>query len=289
MKNQRMAYIYGILAVLMWSTVASAFKLSLQHLDYMNLVFYASITSTVLLFLITIKQRKLTLFRKNLNLRRSLFLGLINPFLYYLVLFRAYSLLPAQEAQALNYTWPIVLALLSIPFLNQRISPGRILAIFVSFLGVLIIATRGDLMSLNFRNPIGTLLGLGSAFIWASYWILNLRDEREDVLKLFLNFTFGCIYITLFIILFGKFQFNLEGIAGSVYIGFFEMGITFLVWHKALSLSRTTAQVANLIYLTPFLSLLFIHFIVGEEILASTLIGLVFIVGGILAGAEREK
>ncbi|WP_456398376.1 DMT family transporter [Palaeococcus sp. (in: euryarchaeotes)] len=287
MKNQKMAYIYGISAVLMWSTVASAFKLSLQHLDYMNLVFYASLTSTIVLLLMIIKQRKLTLFRENLNLRRSLILGFINPFLYYLVLFKAYSLLPAQEAQALNYTWPIILAFLSIPLLNQKISFRGILAIFVSFFGVLIIATRGDVLSLNFRNPMGTLLGLGSAFIWASYWILNLRDEREDVLKLFLNFTFGFIYITLFIWLFGKFQFSFEGIMGSVYIGLFEMGITFLVWHRALSLSRTTAQVANLIYLTPFISLLFIHLIVGEEILPSTLIGLIFIVGGILMGREK--
>ena len=37
--------------------------------------------------------------------QQSLLPGLLNPCLYYLVLFKAYELLPAQQAQALNYSW----------------------------------------------------------------------------------------------------------------------------------------------------------------------------------------
>ena len=60
------------------------------------------------------------------------------------------------------------------------------------------------------------------------------------------------------------------------------MGITYVVWLYALRLSRTTAQVSNLIYLTPFLSLMVVHVVVGERIFGSTVVGLVLIVGGIL-------
>ena len=60
------------------------------------------------------------------------------------------------------------------------------------------------------------------------------------------------------------------------------MGITFVLWLKALKLSKTTAYVANLIYLVPFLSLLVIHFAIGEPIFFSTVIGLIFIVAGIV-------
>jgi drug/metabolite transporter (DMT)-like permease len=75
---------------------------------------------------------------------------------------------------------------------------------------------------------------------------------------------------------------SLPGFFGAVYVGVFEMGITFVLWLKALRLSRTTAQVSNLIYLTPFFALVFINLFVGERILASTVIGLAFIVSGIL-------
>ena len=42
MHNQRKAYLYGLVTVLLWSTVASAFKLSLRHLDVAQLLLYAS-------------------------------------------------------------------------------------------------------------------------------------------------------------------------------------------------------------------------------------------------------
>ena len=69
---------------------------------------------------------------------------------------------------------------------------------------------------------------------------------------------------------------------GAIYVGVFEMGVTFVTWITALRLSRTAAQVGNLIFLTPFLSLFFIRSTIGEPILPSTLVGLTFIVTGIL-------
>ena len=75
---------------------------------------------------------------------------------------------------------------------------------------------------------------------------------------------------------------DLRGIGGSAYAGVFEMGITFVLWMRALSLSRTTAQVSNLVFLSPFVSLALIAVIVGETILLSSIIGLVFIIGGIV-------
>ncbi|OPY92914.1 MAG: EamA-like transporter family protein [Syntrophaceae bacterium PtaU1.Bin231] len=69
------------------------------------------------------------------------------------------------------------------------------------------------------------------------------------------------------------------------------MGITFVTWLKALQLSRTTAQVSNLVYAAPFFSLFLIRYIVGEEILPSTVVGLVLIVAGVIVQqyASRAK
>jgi len=75
---------------------------------------------------------------------------------------------------------------------------------------------------------------------------------------------------------------SFKSILGVTYVGLFEMGVTFLIWLKALKLSKTTANVAGLIYLVPFLSLIVIYFVLGETILPSTIIGAVLIVGGII-------
>lgn len=281
MVNQKKAYFFGLLTVFIWSTVASAFKISLRYLTPLELLFYASLTSCFVLGIILIFQKKLSLPSKK-DLIKSMLLGFINPFFYYLVLFKAYDLLPAQEAQPLNYTWGITLTLLSIPLLKQKITYHQLLAILLSYSGVLVISTHGNLLSLQFSNPWGVFLALFSTILWAIYWILNTKDTLEPVLRLFYNFCFGSLYIFPIFLFTSSFHLSLPGLLGALYVGTFEMGITFVFWLTALKYSQTTAQVSNLIYLSPFLSLVFIHFFVGEKILISTLIGLILILAGLI-------
>ncbi len=279
------AWLYALSAVLLWSTVASVFKLTLRHLDFLHLLLISSWTAFLALFLVLAAQGKVTFLRRltGRELLRSAGLGALNPYLYYLVLFKAYSLIPAQEALALNYTWPVVLVLLSAPLLGQRIGAGSVGAILISFFGVVLIATRGDLSALGVSHPLGSSLALGSSLIWASFWIFNLRDRRDPVLKLFLSFGFGSLFILATVLLGGGIRAPAwPGLLGGVYSGLFEMGLTFLLWLKALELSTTTARVSNLVFLAPFLSLVFIRVLVGEPILPSTLAGLVLIICGIL-------
>ncbi len=285
MNMQKKAYLFALAAIGFWSTIGSAFKLSLRYLDPLGLLLYSSAVACIVLLGILLYQRKLPLLKAVTprEIFTSAWLGLLNPFLYYVVLLKAYDMLQAQEAGTLNYIWPLVLVLLSIPLLKQKISLWSVGAILISFLGILIISTRGRIFSLTFSNPAGVLLAVGSALFWALYWIFSLKDNREAVTKLFLNFCFGFLYTLIAIAITRGFSVPVwEGVAGAVYIGLFEMGITFVLWLNALKFSTTTAKVSNLIYLSPFFSLLIIHFLVGETILLSTVTGLVFIVTGIV-------
>ena len=285
MEKQKRAYLYACVTVLLWSTIASAFKISLRYLDVLSLLFYASIVASVFLFLYLLFLKKLKLLKTftSRDYLRSALLGFLNPFLYYVILINAYSILKAQEAVTLNFIWPIMLVLLSIPLLHQRIKPRSILAIVISFIGVFVIATEGDILGFRFTNTAGVLLASGSSVIWALFWIYNVKDKRDEAVRLFVNFAFGTVFIFVAMLLFAKVEVpNRNGILGAAYVGLFEMGITFLVWLKALRLSKTTVHVANLIYLVPFFALVLISFVVGEKILFSTVIGLVLIVGGII-------
>ena len=283
--RQKQAYLYAFAAVLLWSTIASAFKISLRYSDVLPLLFYSSIVSTATFFIYALFTKKLILL-KTLSAKdylRSALLGFLNPFLYYIVLFKAYDMLRAQEALAINWTWPITLVLLSIPLLHQKINLRNIFPIIISFFGVFFIATQGDILGFRFSKPTGVLLALTSTIIWALFWIFNLRDKGDDAVRLFLNFMFGSLFILIAMLFFARVEVpSRKGILCAIYVGLFEMGITFLFWLKALKLAKTTVFVANLIYLVPFLSLIVISFVVGEKIVSSTIIGLVFIVGGII-------
>lgn len=285
MKREHKAYLYAGLAVAAWSTVASAFKISLRQLTPFELLLYAALSSTLLLGIVVVasgRWRSLAQWRGR-DYWVSFALGLLNPYLYYLVLFAAYDRLPAQEAQPLNYTWPIVLVLLSALFLRQRVTPVTMVAMAISLAGVAVISTRGDLLALRFTDTLGVALALGSTIIWAGYWLLNLRDARDPVVRLGVNFLFGSGVVLVHGYLTDALRVPpWNALAGAAYVGWFEMGVTFVWWITALRYARTTAQVSGLIFLAPFFSLIVIHFAVGEPIYPSTVIGLILIVTGIV-------
>ncbi|MBS1231415.1 MAG: hypothetical protein H6R35_253 [Bacteroidetes bacterium] len=293
MDKTRQSYICAVLAILFWSTIPTAFKICLSELDILPMLTLASVTSTLALFIILLSEGKKALLRNNSqrDLFSSALLGLINPFLYYLILLRAYQLLPAQIAQPLNMIWPIILVFLSVPILKQKIKSRSFIALFVSFFGVLIISSQGNLFNPGHADLRGVLLATGSSVFWAFYFILNVKDRRDEAVKLFLNFLFGSVYLIAAMIISGTWPGNagFRGIASAVYIGLFEMGITFYLWLKALQMASTTDKISNLVYLAPFLSLVFVHFILREPVFYTTPAGLLLIVAGIMIQNRKPK
>ncbi|HOO42568.1 MAG TPA: DMT family transporter [Bacteroidales bacterium] len=296
---RRSAGFYAAIAIVCWSTVATAFKWGLASLTPAALLFIATTSAIATLFLLLLAAGKrgdlFSIRRKALG--RAALLGLINPFLYYLILFKAYSMLPAQVAQALNMIWPLVLVILSIPVLGQKIGWMSILAMIISFTGALFIALQGDPLALfreglHIKNPWGVVLAMGSAFLWAIYFLLNMKNKLPDDISLFLNFLFAWIYLALFLLIkhitgpenpeFILSGISLRSVLSGVYIGIIEMAVPFIIWLKALKLAKNTAVVSSLIYIFPFLSLILIHYILGEPVYPSTVTGLILIVGGIL-------
>ncbi len=284
-KDPAKAYLYAGLAVLFWSTAASAFKLTLEHSTPLQILFVAALTSCIALAAVLIAQGKMHLLKGTTpaQLLYSAAMGLLNPFMYYLVLLEAYSLLPAQVAQPLNFTWPIMLVLLSVPLLRQPVSPASLVTMLISFAGVYLISSQGRPFAFRVADPLGVSLALGSSVIWALFWIYNVRDNRNEVVKLFLSFSFASVFAAVAMLVTSGFSgLNLYGAAGGVYIGLFEMGFTFVFWLKAMQFAVSADRISNMIYITPFMALVLISIILGEHIHLTTVGGLVLIVAGIV-------
>lgn len=286
MTSQKQAIVFGLLAVLCWSTVATAFKLSLTYLSPLQLMLLASVVSWLFLVIVVMVQGRIVelLRQPTKTYLRSFVFGLMNPVLYYWLLFSAYDRLPAQEAQAINYSWAIVMSLLAVPLLGQKLSRFDVIAAIFCYLGVLIIATRGDVFGLEFANPRGVLLALASTVVWSLYWIFGRRDQREAVLGLCLNFSFAVPVLLLICWWSGDLTVSAipwQGFVGGIYVGVFEMGLGFVLWLLAMKRAERTAPVANLIFISPFLSLVFISLLLKESVLSSTVIALLLIMLGL--------
>lgn len=292
MRNQSKAYLFAGLTILFWSTVATAFKLALKTQSGFQVLLIASLTSTIFLFIYLLLSGQLPgiMQSKVRQLLFSAFLGFINPFLYYLILFRAYANLPAQVAQPLNMIWPIVLVLISIPILGQKITLKSIIALTISFAGIILVSSQGGGAEFHPAQVPYMLLAVSTSLIWSIFWILNVRDKRNESVKLFLNFFFASIYLLVFCGLTKQgFPAGWNEYLLDIYIGLFEMGLAFLFWLKALQFSETTDKISNLVFIFPFISLIFIHFILGEKIHFTTIYGLMLVVTGILLQRLKIK
>ncbi len=278
--NERKALVFGLAAVLCWSTVATAFKIALAQMDVAELLFWATLTSSVVLALVLFFQGKLTQAVRDLksDWLKALGMGCLNPLIYYFVLFAAYDRLPAQVAQPVNYTWAIVLAFMAVPFLGHKLSKADFVAMMLGYLGVVTISMGG-----NVDGAAISLLGLGlaifSTLLWATYWILNSRDKRDPVSGLFQNFLMA---LPLTLLLAWPLQTELKPLLSAVYVGVFEMGITFVFWLLAMKSTRHASRIGNLIFLSPFISLVLIHFVLGEHVRMTTLAGLLLIIAGLI-------
>lgn len=289
MKRQHQSYLLAMAAVAAWSTVSTAFKLSLRGLSPLGLLMISSLTSSIFLLIMVSFRIGRPAFRGMLSqLRSSILPGILNPFLYYLMLFFAYDRLPAQEAQVLNYTWAIILSFASALVLKQGLRPRDGLALVLSFIGVIVISTRGNVLSLKFSDPLGSWVAVATSLVWAAYWIINMRDDRAGMVKMMYGFLVGTLMIGAWFVLVRNGNISAlikpgvsiaPAVFGAVYVGLFEMGFTFVIWMAALQKADNAASVSNLVFLTPFISLILIRFILLESIHVATLGGLALIVG----------
>jgi drug/metabolite transporter (DMT)-like permease len=288
----RKAYLFAFLAVLFWSTSPTAFKLGLRQQDIVQLLSGATITSFIVLGTILLAGKRYMKFREFgwKDLGFSALMGLLNPVAYYLVLFRAYSILPAQVAQPLNMVWPLVLVLISIPMLHQKIGWKSIGAMVLSFSGVVLISMQEGAPEKHPDNVSGIILALSTSLIWAFYWIFNARDGKDPLVRMFLNFLCATVFLVAAGLLKGNgFPSSLTGWGTAAYVGVFEMGVTFVLWLLAMHYAPATDRISNLVYMAPFLNLVFVNLVLGERIYLTTIPGIILLVLGILVQKLIER
>ena len=291
-RSNQESLLFGLMAVGLWSTMATAFKWALLYTTPMQLITAAATVSWLFFAMrLAVSGSLRSVMEVPRTIRwRCLILGLLNPGLYYWILFQAYDLLPAQDAMAINYTWGLTLPLIASLF--SKIVPTRseIGLALLSYLGILIIVTDGDLSAFEFTAPLGVLLALLSTVIWGLSWVLNSRfvdtHQLNPEVTLFLNFTAATPILWLLTTLSdGVIALSSASILSGLYVGLLEMGIAFVLWMNALRLTNNPIRVSSLIFLAPPLSLVLITTVLGEPISQSTLLGLVVILLG-LAGQQ---
>lgn len=282
--QERRALWLALAATLLWSTVATAFKLALEQVTPSQLVALASMVSTLILATLLLLRGQLgsALCGLFVSFRRTFLRALASPILYYAVLFEAYARLPAQVAQPLNYSWALLLSGLGAVFLGHRLQRREVTGLLLGYMGVVIVSLAGQ-EAMGALDPIGVALALISALLWATYWILTTKEKGDPVTSLFRSFVVALPFLFGWMLASDGLP-SLEKPAvwfAVGYVGAFEMGFTFVLWQAALASTERLSRVSTISFLSPFFSLAFIYALLGESFHPLTLVGLLLIAAGV--------
>src|SRR6266516_4203431 len=278
------SYFYLGLCILSWGLIPVVSKNILVELNNLQTLFYSTVFSCLVMSAIVLFEKK-TKVLKSYTINDYVkigFLGFLGTYLYYILLYAALAITSASEGFILAYTWPILVLVLAFLLLKERLTIKKICAICISFLGIVVIVTHGSIFALNFTSLQGDIFALMGAGVFALFSVLGKKYQYDQVVSVCIYFMIALVFITPTLLLFSSLRIPSFHIWLWLLLnGFLVNGISYIFWFKALEYGETHT-ISNVLYLTPFLSLVYISLFLGEKILFSSIIGLVIFVFGII-------
>ena len=277
-------YLHAILTVFIWGTMATVGKILVSNIPSLEALCIGSAFAFLFLLIVNIKNRTIKELGKYSVKDYAIMagLGFIGLFLYSGLYYYGLTQLSSQEACIVNYLWPIMLVLFSTIILKEKLTVVKAVAMISSFIGVVILSV-GSGVSGNGN----VMLGIGSCVIAAACYglfsVLNKKANYDQNIAMMVMW----LVVAVCSAVFGLAIEDWKPVVGVQWLGMLWMGvvvnaIAYLIWALALNADKNSARIANLAYLTPFLSLIISAVVLKEQIQGRALIAFVFIIGGIL-------
>ena len=280
MKKQ---YLYAGISILCWSTTATVTKLLLGSLDSMQVLFVSSFFAFIFLLIINIVKGNIKdLLNYSLKDYIQIFcIGALGTFLYNLFLYLGINNMQASQAFIINYLWPIMTIIFACIILKEKLTLKKLIAILLSFIGVIIVTSNGDLLSIEKNSLMGALYCVLASISYGLFSVLNKGKNYDKFLSMMLFFLSSTLISFIYTIFTKNFcTLQTDQIMGLLWIGVFTAALSDTLWALALA-KGDTAKISNLAYITPFLSLIWTGLILKENISVYAIIGLIIIVLGI--------
>ena len=277
-------YLLALTAVLIWSTMAPLAKAILTDIPNMEALCISGFLAFVFLLLLNLIKRKASKIREY-SLRQigaMCGLGFLGMFLYTALYYYGLSKLSSQEACILNYLWPVMLVIFSCILLKEKLTAKKIIAIVCSFIGIIILSAENLASGGSGRLP-GMICCILAAACYGLYSVLNKKADMDQDLTMTVIWLVVAVCSGIFGLLTETWVMP-RGVQwlGIGWLGVMTDAVAYLFWALSLQGIENVAPIANLAYLTPFLSLLLSALFLKEPVRPRAVIALIFIVGGIL-------
>ncbi len=282
-KTKIRVYVYVVLCIVSWALIPVCSKKVLIGMNNFSMLLFSNFISSLTLgFYITLKKKwsVLRLYSPADYLYMA-FLGVLGSFVYYVLLYGAFGIAKAQEVFVINYLWPVLIVIFAVFILKEPLTLLKIISFLLSFIGVVVIVTKGNITSIVFSNLKGDLLAFFGAVSFALFSVLGKNAKYDETVAVFIYFLSSFAASLLFIPFSTIRHLDFSIVFWLVINGVFANGISYIFWFYALKKGNIHI-VSNAVYMTPFVGLLFISLFLKEKIYSYSIVALVFIISGIL-------
>jgi len=285
MTSQRRGNLFGITAILLWTTLGLLTVLT-GDIPPFELVFISLFVASIIgLIMLKVQGHSFRLLFKVPLLAWAI--GITGLFGYHFFYFFALKNAPSVEANLLNYLWPLLIVLLSSLLPNERLRWFHVVGAIFGLVGAFLLVSKNGSLELDSQYTVGYIFAILAAFTWASYSVISKKMSHIPTYSV----TGFCIATALLSLL-CHLAFEQTIIPSTtqfivaIFIGLGPVGGAFYVWDYGMK-NGDIKVLGSLAYFIPLLSTFLLIVFSSAQMNTSIAIASILIVCGSLISSKE--
>ncbi len=285
-------HITALITIVIWGTTFISTKILLADFTPIEILFFRFLFGLLVLMVVYPKRLRLKNKKQEITFAMA---GLCGICLYYLLENIALTYTMASNVGIIISVAPFFTAVLSHVFMKteEKLKAQFLVGFIVAMIGICLISFNDSKLELN---PIGDMLAIVAAFVWAVYSLLTrkISDYGYNTIQTTRRiFTYGIIFMFPFLFIF-DFSLNvpkfvkLEYAINFIYLGLGASALCFITWNHAVKVLGAV-KTSVYIYMVPVITVVTSVIVLKEEITWITVIGISFTLIGLFLSESKLK
>lgn len=285
-------HLAALLTISIWATTYISTKILLESFRPIEILIFRFIVGYLVLILVSPKKLKTKNLKQEATFVAAGFCGIC---LYYLLENIALTYTMASNVGVIISIAPFFTAVLAHFLVKKegKMTPSFVMGFLVAMIGIGFISFNGVKMEIN---PIGDMLAVLAAIVWALYSLLTRKISEfgySAILSTRRTFFYGILFMiptllwTDFTLGFERFS-NMTYLFNLIYLGVGASALCFVTWNYAVK-ELGAVKTSVYIYLVPVITVVTSCIILEEKITVLSVIGTILTMAGLFLSEYKKS